>query len=188
MNTERTAEYWNEVWEKNKRPGYSNNTVDIINSILEGTVVDLGCGVTDFQNMIEANKNVTCYIGIDYSDNCVNRVNVSLTEKKMSAIKQDLETDQTLPFDDKTVDIVYASHILEHITLNSLYKLKDEIRRILKDDGIFIVNIPFADYKCKEHVLFFRTFGDFFTNFRDSFKLANLVSATDMCAFMIKRR
>jgi ubiquinone/menaquinone biosynthesis C-methylase UbiE len=47
---------------------------------------------------------------------------------------------QALPFADKTYDIVFASHVLEHIR-DDLQAIR-EIRRILTLDGIAILPVP----------------------------------------------
>jgi len=66
-----------------------------------------------------------------------------------------------LPFKDKTFDVVFCSHVLEHIFSPHLLLL--EIWRVLKDDGIIILYVPrfsnyflvsklFTDYLSCDHV------------------------------------
>lgn len=48
----------------------------------------------------------------------------------------------TLPFADKSFDVAYSSHFLEHLTpQKALYILK-EIKRILKPNGIVRLVVP----------------------------------------------
>lgn len=47
---------------------------------------------------------------------------------------------KNLPFSDSTYDLVFASHVLEHIPNDK--KAIQEIRRILKPDGIAILPVP----------------------------------------------
>lgn len=47
---------------------------------------------------------------------------------------------QSLPFDDHTYDVVYASHVLEHIPDDR--KAISEIRRVLKPNGMAILPVP----------------------------------------------
>ena len=47
---------------------------------------------------------------------------------------------QELPFEDRTYDFVFASHVLEHIPDDE--KAISEIRRILKPNGIAILPVP----------------------------------------------
>lgn len=51
----------------------------------------------------------------------------------------DAERD-SLPFPDGSVDVVYASHFLEHVF--DLERVIREVHRILKPDGIFEVRVP----------------------------------------------
>jgi ubiquinone/menaquinone biosynthesis C-methylase UbiE len=45
-----------------------------------------------------------------------------------------------LPFKDGEFDVIYASHILEHI--QNLVVLKKELTRILKNKGLILVIVP----------------------------------------------
>jgi SAM-dependent methyltransferase len=56
---------------------------------------------------------------------------------------------QRLPFDNKSYDIVFASHVLEHI-LDDI-KAISEIRRILKPGGIAILPVPIIADETKEY-------------------------------------
>lgn len=56
---------------------------------------------------------------------------------------------QRLPFDDKSYDFVFASHVLEHIPDDE--KAISEIRRILKPNGIAILPVPLVAEKTIEY-------------------------------------
>jgi hypothetical protein len=47
-----------------------------------------------------------------------------------------------LPFKDRTFDIVYCSHVIEHLPAESLGHLIDEFHRVLKYNGVARVIIP----------------------------------------------
>ncbi len=47
---------------------------------------------------------------------------------------------ENLPFEDHTFDVVFSSHVLEHVE-NEIRSLK-EMKRVLKDDGILIIGMP----------------------------------------------
>ena len=49
---------------------------------------------------------------------------------------------RTLPFKDRTFDIIYCSHVIEHLPAESLGHLFDEFHRVLKDNGIVRAIIP----------------------------------------------
>ena len=56
---------------------------------------------------------------------------------------------QDLPFDDETYDLVFASHVLEHIPNDE--KAIEEIRRILRPDGMAILPVPVVSEKTVEY-------------------------------------
>jgi predicted SAM-dependent methyltransferase len=49
-----------------------------------------------------------------------------------------------VPLDDNTVDVVYSSHVFEHIPYKNLLHVIKEIRRILKPGGKLLVCVPNA--------------------------------------------
>lgn len=56
---------------------------------------------------------------------------------------------QVLPFDDASYDFVFASHVLEHIPDDN--KAIEEIRRVLKPNGIAILPVPLICEKTIEY-------------------------------------
>lgn len=54
-----------------------------------------------------------------------------------------------LPFDDESYDFVFASHVLEHIKDDQ--KALEEIRRILKPNGIAVLPVPLVAHKTIEY-------------------------------------
>jgi len=53
----------------------------------------------------------------------------------------DLETEK-LPYDDESVDAIYANHFLEH--LKDVKHCLNECWRVLKKDGVFEANCPYC--------------------------------------------
>lgn len=47
-----------------------------------------------------------------------------------------------LPFDDKTADYVFSSHLIEHLAKEDAIELLSECRRVLKPDGIVRISTP----------------------------------------------
>ena len=47
-----------------------------------------------------------------------------------------------IPLDDKSVDYIYSSHLLEHIPFKELLIFLNECKRVLKDKGVFSVCVP----------------------------------------------
>jgi len=73
------------------------------------------------------NKKYNNSIGLDI----INTINTDIV--------WDLEK-TPMPFEDNDFDMVYCSHVLEHI--DNLYELLKDIYRILKPKGLFIINVP----------------------------------------------
>jgi predicted SAM-dependent methyltransferase len=55
-----------------------------------------------------------------------------------------------IPVPDQTFDLVFASHILEHVKRNDIHKTLKEWRRVLKDDGILQLILPDLEIACIE--------------------------------------
>lgn len=47
-----------------------------------------------------------------------------------------------LPFKDESVDLIFSSHVFEHIGRNEIYDVLKEWRRILKINGIMTMIVP----------------------------------------------
>ena len=97
-------------------------------------------------------------------------------------VKADL---RKLPFPDKSFDLVFASHVLEHIK-DDLIALS-EVRRVLRRNGIAILPVPIVGQKTVEypepnplesdHV---RAPGlDYYDRYRDFFSEVSVFSSTD---------
>jgi ubiquinone/menaquinone biosynthesis C-methylase UbiE len=62
-------------------------------------------------------------------------------DRKIKAgYKQEIVKDETLPYKDKTFDVVISNHVLEHVPNQA--KHFAEIRRVLKDDGVAYLASP----------------------------------------------
>lgn len=85
-------------------------------------ILDLGCGNRKYKP-----KNGEKVIGVD------------INKDSQADVIWDLNR-FPYPFKDESVDIVYMSHVLEH--LDDPEQCIKEIYRILKKDGIFICKVP----------------------------------------------
>lgn len=94
-----------------------------------GRVLVIGCGSQNEMSII----NEKCEgIGIDISQTAV-----EITEKKSPIYKYFVADATKLPFSNDVFDCVVCSEVIEHIPEDE--KALSEIRRILKNDGIFII-------------------------------------------------
>ena len=82
-----------------------------------------------------------CHIaGVEVSHSAVEHAAARANELGFAKADFRMACDDLLPFPDKAFDVVIASHVLEHVSDDTL--LISEMGRVLKDDGIVIVVIP----------------------------------------------
>lgn len=94
---------------------------------LKGQCLDIGCGLGKF---IEFRKNTH---GSD-----INKVVINNLRKK--GLEIFLIENDILPVKDKSYDSLLMDNVLEHI--HNPQKLLFECKRVLKDNGIFLIGVP----------------------------------------------
>lgn len=57
-----------------------------------------------------------------------------------------------IPFCDETVDVVYASHVLEHFDRNDALSFMREVRRVLRPGGICRIVVPDLEWAAKAYI------------------------------------
>ena len=60
-----------------------------------------------------------------------------------------------IPFKDNSVDVVYHSHLLEHIDRKNVPNFLKEIKRVLKPNGIHRIVVPDFHYLCLKYIKIF---------------------------------
>lgn len=103
----------------------------------DSKVLDLGCGYGNFLFFLRSHgyKNVT---GVDISTE-----EIAVCEKLFPAYKfHQADIHEYIRATDEKFDVVYLSHVLEHVKKEDLFGFLEGIRRILADDGIFIILVP----------------------------------------------
>ena len=120
-----------------KRPNCSQLDKEIqflISKYCQGNGIDVGCGYS----------KIGACVGIDKIPWGA-RINEKDKTNKISQADWSFDVCE-LPLLSKTMDFVYASHILEHITLNQLtdqtIKAIDEWLRVLKTGGYLVMITP----------------------------------------------
>lgn len=107
------------------------NAIEKVKEKLYGEVLDLGCGIMPYKQLISTFPNVTSYRGLDLENSNYH-----------NKIKPDVYWDgQTIPFKDNTFDTVIATEFLEHYHETESIFL--EIKRVLKPNGILFFTVPF---------------------------------------------
>ncbi len=103
----------------------------------QATFLDVGCGAGF--SLMKAYSELECEIqGIDPEPGAhgVGRFTDGLWKER--PIIQG--TAESLPFPDASFDIVYSSHVLEHV--NSEKQALQEMKRVLKPGGVLIIGMP----------------------------------------------
>ena len=100
-----------------------------------GELLDVGCGEKPFEHIFT--PFVTSYLGIEHE------ATFAQTVSSTRASKPDLYYDGVrLPFPDQSFDTVLNIQVLEHTTTPQA--LLGEMARVLRKDGILILNAPFS--------------------------------------------
>lgn len=100
------------------------------------TLVDAGCGNGSNLSAIIARYPYAKFVGIDNYKPDLEIAKKTLDNKADFLFGDCLD----MKLDSKTVDIVLSNQVIEHI--NDYGKYISEIKRILKDKGLFIISTP----------------------------------------------
>ena len=116
---------------------YHASTVEpMFCEIPEGSrVLDIGCNSGEFMKLLKDAKNCDVY-GIDMSE-------VAIKEAKKKGLKAQIADAENLPFSAKRFDVVIMREVLVHI--HDPQKAIQEVRRVLKDKGVFLGSTPHAN-------------------------------------------
>lgn len=107
------------------------NTLNSNMHQFNGILLDLGCGEMPYKNYILSNSKVEKYIGLDI-ENPTYQQNT----------KPDLFWNGTeIPLEDHSVNCVVATEFFEHVPYPD--KILNEVRRVLKHDGMLFITVPF---------------------------------------------
>lgn len=106
----------------------------------KSSFLDVGCGAGYAMYKAKSEKDCKVY-GIDPYPGArgVGRFLEQFPRKDITIREAYAEA---LPFDDSFFDVVYSSHVLEHV--NNESKTLQEMSRVLNEDGIVIVGMPTA--------------------------------------------
>lgn len=95
---------------------------------LDGRLLDIGCGDKPYESLCSANE----YIGLEIDD-----------EGNRNHSHADVFYDgKKIPFEDRYFDSIISNQVFEHV-FNPNEFLK-EINRVTKDDGLFLLTVPFV--------------------------------------------
>lgn len=142
MDKNKIIEKWNKSYSFDQEGLYNSFFVRLIfnkghryiasrGKNMHGTVLDVGSGVgyhLKFENL-KSRK----YICLDSNSSMLARI-------KNNKVKKINASCDKIPLKNKSINLIIASHILEH--LSNLAKCLGEIERVLKDNGTLLVVLP----------------------------------------------
>ena len=141
----------------------------ILDIVKNKKVIDIASGTGYGTNLLASNaKNIT---GIDISEKAVLNSKKEYVQDNLNYLIGSVEN---IPFDDNTIDVVVSFETIEHISEELQVKFLKEVKRVLKDDGIFIVSTPekhhysdIRNYSNEFHIKEFyeKEFQDFLNNY-----------------------
>lgn len=89
--------------------------------------------------------------GVEISHSAVEQATQKAQEKGYKTFEFRILSGDTLPYSDSEFDIIIASHVVEHVKNDR--ELMDEIRRMLRPDGVAVILIPINEnYEDPNHL------------------------------------
>jgi ubiquinone/menaquinone biosynthesis C-methylase UbiE len=106
------------------------------------TVAEIGCGTGIIANFVRCCYPTSVhYFGTDISENMVS------IAKHFFGHNVNLASSDRLPFEDSSVDFVWALDVLEHIPTDKKEDTYREMGRVLKPGGFIVINNPLSASK-----------------------------------------
>jgi ubiquinone/menaquinone biosynthesis C-methylase UbiE len=100
--------------------------------------VDFGCGVGRLTQAMSSYFGKV--FGIDISQQMINKANDLNKSENCSFCVVDNPNFQSI--DDSQIDFIYSNITLQHIRPNSVFEYLDEFKRILKNGGLLVFQMP----------------------------------------------
>jgi len=119
----------------NKASWYNNWTVNIFKSHLRGDILEVGCGIGSFTEMLLSYGNVYAF---DIDESCIEQTRQVIDQKENVGFG-DIENGDYF-FGEKTFDTITCINVLEHIKYDK--KPLKHIHRLLKTAGVLILLVP----------------------------------------------
>lgn len=110
--------------------------------IKDKEVLDIGCGFGWFE-LDALRRNVKKIVGIEISPNDLKTAEENIKDKR--AIFR-VGGALNLPFKDSYFDTVVAWEVIEHIPKNTEDQVFKEVKRVLKNNGVFYLSTPYNSF------------------------------------------
>ena len=129
----------------------------IISQISNPKILDVGCGRGEF---LQKWRNYTPYvIGIEHDSKMA-----TICRSKGIEIIEDNAIDSLQKISDNSISVITIFHLIEHLEYDQLFQLLLECSRVLREDGVCIIETPsidnlivstknfYIDYSHKTHI------------------------------------
>ncbi len=118
-----------------KASWYNNWTVNIFKSHLQGDILEVGCGIGSFTEMLVSYGNV---YACDIDENCIEQTR-EMIDREANIGFGDIENGNYF-FGEKIFDTITCINVLEHIEYDK--KALKNIHHLLKPAGVLILLVP----------------------------------------------
>lgn len=137
---EKANERWNDIHKSYERNQIKyDNWLDLFENNIkacQSPVIDLGCGSgNDTLYLIEKGKKV---VPCDYSQNAIQNIKKNFPEIERTEC---FDMSKGLPFEDNFTSIIICDLSLHYFTEKVTIKILEEIKRVLKTDGILLFRV-----------------------------------------------
>ncbi|GAH38463.1 unnamed protein product [marine sediment metagenome] len=133
---------WKETYElKNiycteKRFPFFKIAADYLPNKNNSLIVDVGTGDASFVDSLGLDKKYENLYLLDKNQSTIRE----LKKRFKNAILY--KVPDRLPFDNKSVDFIHCSHLIEHLYYDEFYKFLKEIDRVMKINGVLVFSAP----------------------------------------------
>ena len=145
MKVENAYNIWADQYDTNSnktRDLDTKSTIETLSKLEFSSVIELGCGTG--KNTIFLIKKAEKIIGLDFSQEMLNKAKLKINDKRVKFRKADLTTEWKI--DNDSADLITCSLVLEHI--EDLDIIFDQANKKLKNGGAFFISElhPFKQY------------------------------------------
>src|SRR5438552_17857660 len=105
------------------------------------TLLNVGCGATRPADWINTDCSLNAWIQRTAAGRALARAVVRSTEYKSSNVCF-MNLNKPWPWSDASIDVVYGSHVFEHLRLRSAALFLVEAKRVLKTGGVIRLVVP----------------------------------------------
>lgn len=107
-----------------------------------GTIADLGCGVGSLCLWLAKEYPRATIVGIDVNCDAVRRAEENRNTQGLQNLRFSTGSVMDLPFADNSLDKIISTQVWEHLSPPMDRRMFEEVFRVLKPDGDFVLNTP----------------------------------------------